>query len=399
MLPIVPQEKYAIDDIIVLTPSPEVGTVIKRVAGLPGDMLEVRDGALYRNGERPMRSLEMWRKIRIPVYLDDFRPGNISRWVKIFDNKKRSSSENHLSTVIPIKNGWRFDAKNPEGIMYAHKTGRFIMTETGETVCKMFPGPITNFRAENGTEYRADSLFPIKELQCTFNIKFSTNSAFCAVSLPTQNGEFLFLLLPKMSGNPAEMLRQIVARREIQVLMDGEFFGGIYPISVSTSKIKEMSETPEITVSTLDGIPRVACDGIEISAVEIFDLNPFCSEKKLPLKMELKTESEMEAETFSETVPNFKYLSTARVWCWGDLVEIYHLSLFRGEYWGNFLTNFHYFSQNTKKTFAINCKSCYYVIGDNFFVSQDSRQLGTISPEKIHGKVILPETPTRNFCR
>ncbi len=100
-----PQEKYALDDIVVLTPNAKVGTVIKRIVGLPGDTLEIREGALFRNGKRFVRPLKLWREMRIPVYLDDFRPRKVSRWERL------SPEENE--TVAPMENGWRFDAEKP----------------------------------------------------------------------------------------------------------------------------------------------------------------------------------------------------------------------------------------------------------------------------------------------
>jgi signal peptidase I len=47
---------------------------VKRVAGLPGETIEIRDGDLYVNGQIAAKSYDTQQGIRVPVYDHDFRP-------------------------------------------------------------------------------------------------------------------------------------------------------------------------------------------------------------------------------------------------------------------------------------------------------------------------------------
>ncbi|MBO5436852.1 MAG: hypothetical protein J6A23_04245, partial [Thermoguttaceae bacterium] len=140
LLQAVPQKNYELDDIVVLTPNEETGPVIKRIVGLPGDILEVRNGVLYRNGIRSIRPLERWKQMRIPVYLDDFRPNGISRWLPISASfPARSDSPESSASVTPMPQGWSFSSPKPAGILYAHQSGRFVTSSDGLPICRMEP--------------------------------------------------------------------------------------------------------------------------------------------------------------------------------------------------------------------------------------------------------------------
>lgn len=382
-----PRRAYAIDDVVVVRPNSAQGLVIKRVAGVPGDHLEVRDGMLFRNGRRSVRPLEVWNQMRIPVYLDDFRPDGVSRWLA------------SGSGAQPLADGWRFGTNHAVCLKYAHQTGRLLPDRSGNVVCRMEPAPITNLRAENGTQYRADSVALISELLCEFTLDRGcaqkTESARLLLSLPTNDGEFLFALVPEKSDLASvkeEILRE-VASGTLESMAGGTFEAGIYAIPRASSK-SEPSESPScrVTASTLDGLPRLLWNGKPLASAQTFSLTEAASEAASEAAAE-----PVKLHENQESPGRFDYVSTVRIWSRGDeSVEIRHLALFRGEYWENFLRNFHYFAQNTKKTLAFDCNCGYYLVGDNFFVSDDSRQWGTVSGEQILGKVILPRRRFEN---
>lgn len=54
---------------------------IKRVAGLPGEAIEIKKGEVYINGELVRKDLDLQRVLAVPVYNADFEPKDIpSRW-------------------------------------------------------------------------------------------------------------------------------------------------------------------------------------------------------------------------------------------------------------------------------------------------------------------------------
>jgi signal peptidase I len=55
-------------------PAHDDALVVKRVAGLPGETIEIRNGDVYADGKIQRKSLRQQRAVRIPVYDADFRP-------------------------------------------------------------------------------------------------------------------------------------------------------------------------------------------------------------------------------------------------------------------------------------------------------------------------------------
>jgi signal peptidase I len=47
---------------------------VKRIAGLPGESIEIRGGELYADGRLVRKSLDQLRELRVPVYDDRYRP-------------------------------------------------------------------------------------------------------------------------------------------------------------------------------------------------------------------------------------------------------------------------------------------------------------------------------------
>ena len=312
-LRIEPQEKYVHDDLVVVVPSPEIGPVVKRVVGVPGDRLELRGGTLFRNGERVVHSLETWIKTRILVFNDDFRPEGRSRWKVSERQEKLESHEKPESPSVLRKDGW--ELKNPaETLTYEHETARF--TSTG---CRFVPGPITNQRAENGTQFPAAAVRFPKEFIVDFEAEFEPEAkeAGICVTFPT-----------------------------FSLTWRGDQAAG-----VSTRRA-------HFIFSSLDGLPRIWLDGRPVS------------------------ESEMTAEEGDFGTIQIRNLTEQKV-------MIRRLVLSRGEVWEDFFTNYRKFPKNEEKIVAFDCGSEYYVVGNNLFVSDDSRVWGSISPQQILGRAVL----------
>ena len=110
--------------------------------------------------------------------------------------------------------------------------------------------------------------------------------------------------------------------------------------------------------STLDGLPRLWINGRPVPSAE------------------------MEAEKGDFGTIQVRNLA-------GEMVALRHLVLWRGEIWEDFSANYHNFTKKEKNLVAFDCGSEYYIIGNNLFVSEDSRVWGGISPRQILGRATL----------
>lgn len=64
---------------------------VKRIAGLPGELIQIRDGDVWVNGELQRKSLESQRAIRIPVYDHEFEPDSDADWSDRWVNQSDTS--------------------------------------------------------------------------------------------------------------------------------------------------------------------------------------------------------------------------------------------------------------------------------------------------------------------
>ena len=149
---------WQLDDCVCFADA-EHGVCVKRVAACPGDTLEIRDGQRFVNGQRPLRSLETLRQVRILVHDDRFRPEGVSRWVK---------TESETETL------WE----------YHHAEGRLTTTENGVR-CEYVPALVTNALAQNGTQMRSDQIFQMAELMLECTLKYTDGEGELRVVLPT----------------------------------------------------------------------------------------------------------------------------------------------------------------------------------------------------------------------
>ena len=140
-------------------------TYLKRIAALPGEMLELRDGKRFINGQRPVRELEKLRQTGILVHDDRFPPNGISRW------KQTAAAE------------W----------IYEHENGR-LTAENSIVRCLLTPAPITNALSQNGTQMRSDQTFVMRELTLDVEIHYHAGDGLLQVELPSDEGTTRFSL-------------------------------------------------------------------------------------------------------------------------------------------------------------------------------------------------------------
>ena len=83
--------------IIVRYPNRE-GAFVKRIVGLPGDVLEVKDGSLYRNGERQEEPYILEQEIRYDMAPVTVPPNHYF----VMGDNRNDSQDSHSPSVGPI---------------------------------------------------------------------------------------------------------------------------------------------------------------------------------------------------------------------------------------------------------------------------------------------------------
>jgi signal peptidase I len=79
-------------------------TFVKRLIGLPGELLEIRDGDLYVNGELERKSLSQLRSLRVPVFDNDYQPAS-GGWRERWEVSAEHSGPHPLSGTELRLNG------------------------------------------------------------------------------------------------------------------------------------------------------------------------------------------------------------------------------------------------------------------------------------------------------
>ncbi|MDO5113823.1 MAG: S26 family signal peptidase [Planctomycetia bacterium] len=347
-------------DDCVLVVSDEGTLAVKRVLGLPGETVEIREGKVWIDGKRPIRPLEKWEENRILVHDDRFRPGGISRWLAT-----------GKGDCLP--EGWHVETRDfsaPAWLTYHHAEGSFLGGEkdvpnsTGES---FVPAAMTNLRSENGPQMRDAWIHTVDELQLTFRLSAEISEGVVMVRLPLGETVHTFWLLSRPT---------VLARLPKESFPTGSWsvYEGNFP---SEENSEERSD--DWVFSTLDGVPRVWRNRQLLSEYPTESLEEYCANIHMP---------PWEEENRSVRV-GFQGIGTVK---WEQM------TLFRGEYWLFYPPYFDKMPKLEGKTLAKEGENGYYLIGDNCLVSRDSRLWGTIPPEQIRGVAVKWE-PLPNSCR
>ena len=129
---------------------------VKRVAGLPGEEVQIRDGDLYINGRIQPKSLAEQRAVRVLVYDHDHQPADYAfnpRWIVHGGNK---SGEESTTTWQPIPGGFQAQGKGQPAEETDWLSYRHWQPDREAT------GPIRDYLSYNGVglggDYRVEDL-------------------------------------------------------------------------------------------------------------------------------------------------------------------------------------------------------------------------------------------------
>ncbi len=334
------------DKVIVGTDKKKDG-MVKRVWGLPGDEVKIHDGKVYVNGARPIRSLQTLREMRILVNNDGYRAKQngefFSRW-RCDDGGWENPQPDAWRCAIPPLRG----ASTESAMFYTHYQGQAIQdADTGGTRMEYVRTPITNQRSTNGTQMRAEWTHPVNELMLCFYLQELCSGGVLGVILPSGRTEWEFFFF--------------AAEKHVFQSFRAEKNCHFYVVHPGNSR-----RMPLVTVSTLDGVPRVWKD--ERLQEEIF---PRGEASILPADLRMR-------EGLPEDSP--------RIVCFGaGEAMISHIILYRDEY---FLENSVQFAYPATKSLEKKPQKGYYLLGDNSYLSEDSRLWGPVPKEKIVGTVV-----------
>jgi signal peptidase I len=115
--------KPAVGDVFVFTPPPESNrtqSFIKRIVGVPGDVIMVRDGDLYRNNER-VTGEDYVKRVHNPHSLMTYGPETVPPGhVFAMGDNRDLSSDSRAWGFVPIENikgqaFLKYFSWNPEG--------------------------------------------------------------------------------------------------------------------------------------------------------------------------------------------------------------------------------------------------------------------------------------------
>lgn len=335
--------KPVFGDCVVARPNNTTGAVIKRVWGLPGDSVEIRHGCVFVNGARPALPLRMLEETRILVNNDHYR--KTTRWMPDGDWE-----EAKIIVGDTIHDRWRCVHSEPgrhSRLTYEHMEGRVMPdAETGLSAVRYCPTPITNQRSINGTQMRSEWIRPVQEMMLCFRVYDLDETGVLEVRLPALGGAEHFHFARNAEAFTELRLVKSHANQHFYVFPAGERPG-----------------EHTLTVSTLDGVPRV-----------------WWGDELLPethLGAVFVASTAMNA-VFPPNTPQFSFLG-------GGTVTISRPVLYRGEYYLKNSAQFVHFDQNSLENSS---QTGYYLLGDNSYISEDSRAWGRVPDDRIIGTVL-----------
>jgi signal peptidase I len=108
MGPLLPHREIQRGDIVVFLSPEEPGLfVVKRIVGVPGDPIHLRDGAVYRNGEKLVEPYVRHKMVNYDPYRDNFPAVAPSEIYGVTSQEWRSTLHSHIEgddVVVPPNN-------------------------------------------------------------------------------------------------------------------------------------------------------------------------------------------------------------------------------------------------------------------------------------------------------
>ncbi len=160
---------------------------VKRVVGLPGETIEIRDGDVYANGRIQRKSLAEQRSMAIPVYDSACGGGTqsaLERWrPEDTDSQWKNAGGRFLWPGTQARDG----VSASDGLSYHHtqlKPGS--STETEEA-------PVTDRCGYNQTQSRRE-LYPVRDLALSCRLRAAGDSRIIVVEATDGAVEFRLLL-------------------------------------------------------------------------------------------------------------------------------------------------------------------------------------------------------------
>jgi signal peptidase I len=169
--------------------------VVKRVAGLPGETIEIRDGDVYADGRIQRKSPAEQQAVAIPVYDTAFVPSVAAeyRWVYPvplgqWERRNGRFVQNDASSVPSASRDW---------LTYHHQ--QLTPGSSAETI----EAPVKDICGYNQTQSRRE-LYPMRDLALQFQLQ-AIGAGMIFVS--ATDGEFEFLVRLDLGLKQLELLR------------------------------------------------------------------------------------------------------------------------------------------------------------------------------------------------
>ncbi|GIW87584.1 MAG: hypothetical protein KatS3mg108_1908 [Isosphaeraceae bacterium] len=322
---------------------------VKRVVGLPGESVEIRDGDLWIDGALARKSLEEIRALRIPVYDDDYRPTQSAiypRWIPRQDTASDPSSSGWTATADGFQHTATRRDGRPDWLEYQHWDPETLR-----------PGPVRDFLGYNGAGVGGDHV--VRDLMIEFEVSLGQDCDRLHLEFET-GGERLEVRLP------------VAARSTLEVLVNDR------PLEIQAAGEPQLTESPAdpprwtaIEASIVDRRLLVAIDGqMAFTPVDL------------------------------ETPPDQPARGTRlALGVSGGSAAIRHLRVYRDIYYTERLAGSMRPGHGVDSPCQLG-RGEYYVLGDNSAVSNDSRFWSdgpVVSEAALVGRPFLVHVPGRSI--
>ena len=323
---------------------------VKRVVGLPGEMIQITGGDVYIDGAIARKSLAELRATRQLVFDNDFIPndsGRFPRWVF----RRGPSHVARPSGWKAVGTGFIHEPSKDDGDLVDWLDYRHWDPDTGRY------GPVRDFYAYNGGDLRGDNVVSDLMLDCRVSARPNTRNLVIRLNTAT---ETFFVTLPVDGHARPE------ARRNGKLLTVGNPRESIVssPSDAPTSSRVEVAVVDRRLLVAIDG--RLAFDPIDFEGA-LSGSTPFAT----PISIGAQ----------------------------GGCVAVSSLKVYRDVYYTSALAN------APRRPFGVDSPYIlkageYFVLGDNSPVSNDSRFWPTspvVARRDFLGKPFLVHLPGQLF--